>query len=510
VETIGMTAEVSGGAAMPDAAARDRVARTDARMLRHLVMALGLGWSILFVLVGVAFRLQLYGDGSIFSYSIAVRAGWGYHFRNIADRMFVYAYSHAPAEIYVALTADARGGIFLYGILFFAAPLAGLLLTFVADRSPNRTVFAFACLSTACVCPLVFGFPTEMWVAHAAFWPALALGHSAGRGIVATAALCVAMLALALTHEGGLVFAGVIVATVGLRGLRDAAFLRAAGVLVVVVAAWIGVKVVFPPGDYYASIIPAAATNFFDLRRLLYSELFMLLVGALAAYGLALVVFRRLASAPAPALACGLVALALAAYWLWFDHALHTQDRYYVRAVIFFVTPVLGGLAALRALRAEDRLRLPTQWLQRLAMLFADGIVTLGQGTAARVAAGAIVLLTLAHAVETAKFVAGWTRYEAAVRDLAMGAAADPAQGDARFVSSHRIDAATNRLQWQTTTQYLSVLVAPGFLPNRLVVDPSAGYFWLTCQRATATEQADVPLPLESRRLIRVYSCLHR
>ena len=54
------------------------------------------------------------------------------------------------------------------------------------------------------------------------------------------------------------------------------------------------------------------------------------------------------------------------------------------------------------------------------------------------------------------------------------------------------------------------MLVAPGFLPNRLVVDPSAGYFWLTCERATATEQADVPLPVASRRLIRVYSCLHR
>src|SRR5262249_11348435 len=121
-----------------------------------------------------------------------------------------------------------------------------------------------------------------------------------------------------------------------------------------------------------------------------------------------------------------------------------------------------------------------------------------------------ILVLTLAHVVETAKFVAGWTRYEAAVRGLAMRAASDPALGDGRFVSSDRIDPDTNRLQWQTTTQFLSVLVAPGLLPNRLVIDPSAGYFWLTCERATATEQADVPLPVESRRLIRVYSCLHR
>jgi len=505
-----MTAEVSQAATMPGAAAGERVGRSDARMLRRLAVTLGLGWSALFVLVGVVFRLQLYGDGSIFSYSIAVQAGWGYHFHNIADRMFVYAFSHLPAEAYVALTGDARGGIFLYGLLFFAAPLAGLLATFAADRSPNRTLFGFACLSTACLGPLVFGFPTEMWVAHSAFWPALALAHYAGRGAGGTIALFAAMLALALSHEGGLVFAGVIAVTVGLRGLRDAAFLRAMAVFVVVLAAWIAVKMALPPGDYYASIIPAAATNFFDLQRLLDSEFFMLLVAALAAYGFVVLAIRQIAPTPAPVMAFGVVALALAVYWLWFDHALHTQDRYYVRTAIFFATPVLGGLAVLRALRAEDALHLPARWMQRLATVLADAVAAMGQGAAARAAAGAIVVLTLAHGVETGKFVTGWTRYEAAVRALAMGSVSDPALGDARFVSSDRIDPDTNRLEWQTTTQFLSVLVAPGYLPRRLVIDPTAGYFWLSCARATATEQADLPLPVESRRLIRAYSCLHR
>jgi hypothetical protein len=507
---VGMTVELTRTASMADAAADGQVAGSDARLLRRLAVMLGLAWSALFVLIGIVFRLQLYGDGSIFSYSIAVQAGWGYHFHNIADRMFVYAFSHLPAEAYVALTRDARGGIFLYGLLFFAAPLVGLLVTFAADRSPNRTIFCFACLSTACLCPLVFGFPTEMWVAHSAFWPALALGHYAGRGTGGTIALFAAMLALALSHEGGLVFAGVVAVTVGLRGLRDAAFLRAIGMFVAVLGAWIAVKMTLPPSDYYASIIPAAETNFFDLRRLLASDFFTLLIAAPAAYGIAALVLRRLTPAQAPVWAFGLVALALAVYWLWFDQALHTQNRYYVRTAIFFATPVLGGLAALRVLRAEDRLRLPAHWMQRLAALLADSVVALGQGPVARTAAGAILVLTLVHAVETAKFVTEWTRYAAAVRGLAMGTASDPVLGDPRFVSSDRIDPDTNRLQWQTTTQFLSVLVAPGFLPNRLVIDPSAGYFWLTCERATATEQADLAVPVESRRLIRVYSCLHR
>jgi hypothetical protein len=505
---IGMTVDVARTAAMGEGAAGG--AHSDARRLRRLAVTLGLGWSAVFILVGVGFRLQLYGDGSIFSYSVAVRDGWGYHFHNIADRLFVYAFSHLPAETYVGLTGDARGGIFLYGLLFFAAPLAGLLVTFWADRSPNRIIFAAGCLSTACLCPLVFGFPTEMWVAHAAFWPALALGHYARRGVAGTAAVLAAMLALALSHEGGLVFACGIVITIGLRGLRDRPFLRAAGVLAVVLCAWLAAKATLPPGDYYASIIPAAATNFFDPHKLLASDFFVLLVAALAAYGIAFLALRPIAPAQAPAWACGLVALALAAYWLWLDHSLHTQNRYYIRTVVFLVTPVLGGLAVLRALRLECALHLPARWMRRLAVGVADGVAALAQGTAARAVAGAIVLLTLAHAVETAKFVAGWTRYEAAVRDLAMGTAADPALGDPRFVSTARIEPETNRLQWQTTTPFLSVLVAPGFLPNRLVVDPTAGYFWLTCQRATATERADVALPIESRRLIRVYSCLHR
>ena len=353
-----MTAGFTRAATMADSVADDRVVRSDAGLLRRFVVALGLGWSALFILVGVGYGLQMYADGSIFSYSVAVRAGWAYHFHNIADRMFVYVWSHLPAEAYVGLTGDARGGIFLYGLLFFAAPLAGLLACFAADRSPGRIVFGCACLSTACLCPMVFGFPTEMWVAHSVFWPALALCQYARRGIAGTAAAFAAMLALALTHEGGLVFACAIVATVALRGLRDPAFLRAAGVLVVVLAVWVAIKVMLPPGRYYAAIIPAAEMNFIDVRSLLASDFVMLLAGALAGYGIAVVALRRVAPMQAPLWAFAIVALALVVYWLWFDHALHTQNRYYMRTAIFFVTPVLGGLAVLRALRLEARLDL--------------------------------------------------------------------------------------------------------------------------------------------------------
>jgi hypothetical protein len=137
-------------------------------------------------------------------------------------------------------------------------------------------------------------------------------------------------------------------------------------------------------------------------------------------------------------------------------------------------------------------------------------IATFKADTTVRAVTGAMLVVMLVHAVETAKFLRTWTAYKAAVLALTTGTTSDPALGDPRFVSSARISADLNRLSWFSTTPYLSVLVAPGFVPVRLVVDPTANYFWLSCETATANEKADRAIPVESRRLVRVYACLHR
>ena len=123
--------------------------------LRTLVVAAGICWSVLFVIVGVGCGLQMYADGSIFSYSIAVEDAWKFHWHNISGRLFVYLFSYVPAETHVRLTKDAHGGIVVYGLLFFAAPLVGLVATYAADRSRGRIMLGYACLSTACLCPMM-------------------------------------------------------------------------------------------------------------------------------------------------------------------------------------------------------------------------------------------------------------------------------------------------------------------------------------------------------------------
>jgi hypothetical protein len=497
-----MISGISGPATVAYAP-RDVVSgRSDVDVLRALAIAAGIGWSVVFVVIGLRYELQLYADGSIFSYAIAVRDAWAFHWHNISGRLFVYLCCHLPAETYVELAGDPYGGIVVYGFLFFVAPLLGLIATFAADRSRGRIIFSYACLSTACLCPPVFGFPTEMWMAHALFWPTLAVCHYARGGKRGIALVFATLLALVFTHGGALIFAVAIVVTLSLRGVRDAAFLRAAGVLFVVLSIWAVVTATFPPDPYVAIVLHRAALHVFDVT-ILAGHLVLLLLITLASYAIAFYVVRRLSPAKASICAASMVALGLGAYWLWFDATLHTDNRYYLRTVLLIATPALGVLAAAYALHADGRLNFAIAFMRRPMAALATGAVT-------RLAAGAIVLVTLVHIVETEKFVRAWRDYEVAVRTLATGALSDPALGDPHFVSSDRIDPDLNRLSWSSTTHFLSVLVTPRFAPARLVIDPSANYFWLSCTTATANQAADRAVPAESRLLVRVHACLHR
>lgn len=473
--------------------------------LGTLAVITGVGCSILFVVVGLAYGLQMYGDGSIFSYAVAVQDAWAFHWHNISSRIFVYLFSFAPAELYVGLTGSARGGIAVYGLLFFGAQFLGLLITFAADRSPGRILFSYACFSTACLCPLVFGAPTEMWMAHALFWPALALCHYARRNIFGALLVFAPLLALIFTHEGALIFAAAILVTLLLRGPQDTAFIRAAVAFLIAFAIWIVVRETVRPDPYIAAVLDRAAFHVFD-PCIVIGSLVLLLSATIAGYGILFLIFRRLDPAKASAYAAVVVAAALTVYWLWFDHALHAENRYYLRTILVLATPALGALAAFYAINAEGRLHFSIPLQSRLLAAYQCK-------TIARAILGAFVLVMLVHAVETAKFVTEWTRYKTAIRTLAMSDASDPVLGDPHFVSSARIPADLNRMAWFSTTPFLSVLLAPKFAPARLVIDarnPATNYYWLSCKTATLNRDSPRAIPTESRKLIRRYSCLHR
>ncbi len=238
--------------------------RTD--ILQTLVIAIGLSWSIVFLVVALHYELQLYADGAIFSYAVAVQDVWAFHWHNISARLSVFILTLLPAELYVGLTGSPLNGIRVYGFLFYGAPLFSLIGTFIADRSIGRIIFTYACGSTALLCPLIFGFPTEMWLAHALFWPALAVSQYANRNVAGTALVFIAMLGLVLTHEGALVLAIAIVFTLALRGLNNPYFRRASWALIAALTVWLATKTLLPPDEYFSGALARAALHFFDLR----------------------------------------------------------------------------------------------------------------------------------------------------------------------------------------------------------------------------------------------------
>ena len=471
-------------------------------LLRAVIIAGGIGSSILFVLVGVAFRLQLFGDGSIFSYAVAAQSAWSFHWHNLSGRLFTYLFAYPLAEAVVAISQNAQAGIAVYGFLFFAAPLLGLVLTFAVDRTSNRTIFIYACLSTVLLCPLVYGAPTEMWVAHAMFWPALALCLSSPVNGCGTVAVFAALLALVFTHDGAIVLSVGILFALLLRGWRDPKFVRAFGVFCATLLIWATVKALIRPDNYIADVLAAAAFKFIDIRNLV-QPAFLLLLAALTAY-VSLIVFWRWINLPKPHVcAAGACAAALAIYWIWFDDSLLTEARYNLRTLLLIMIPALGVVASVHAMNNSERSGSLFPFVPRLATAIEAAVNP-------QIAAGALLLIMLVHAVETSKFVFAWLDYKNAVRALTTGTASDPQLGSPLFVSSRRIDAKLNRLAWNSTTPYLSVLVTPGLAPTRLVVDPDAGYFWLSCQTARQSEATSGALPASARQLVRIHACLHR
>ena len=474
--------------------------RFDARSLRLLVIGAGLFWSIAFAVIALPCQLELYGDGAMFSYAVAVQDVWAFHWHNISGRSSVFLLSLWPAETVVGMTGNPWAGIITYGLLFYTYPLIGLLLTYLADRSHGRLFFVYACCSTALLCPLVFGFPTEMWLAHAIFWPALTLSHYAKRSIGGTVAVFAAQLLLAFTHEGALVLLFAILATLAPRGLRSASFLRSLVVLIVILLLAAASKVALPPDDYYAGVLLRAALHFFD-PEIFEVEVVLLLLAALTAYGVIFVVISTLSPDRAWIYSLGLILVSLCVYWLQFDHSVHASSRYYLRTALVLLIPILGATAALSAMAGDKVVFPPLAGLQHV--LISPSRQTL------RALAAAFVIVTSIHAVETWKFVASWTNYRAAITALATGQDSDPALGDPRFVSSARISSGLDALSWFSTIPYLSVLLA-NFSPNRLVIDPAGNYFWLSCATATQNSDAGRSVPAQARDLVRIYSCLHR
>ena len=123
------------------------------------------------------------------------------------------------------------------------------------------------------------------------------------------------MLLLAFTHEGALVLAFAIVATLAPRGWRDASFLRAAAALAMVLVLSVAVKIVLPPDEYYAGVLVRAARHFFD-SAIFQVSIVLLFLATLAGYVVIFLMLSRPAPRMAHLYAAVIVMAVLAVDWL--------------------------------------------------------------------------------------------------------------------------------------------------------------------------------------------------
>jgi len=420
-----------------------------------VILGLACAWCLAFPLLGVWAQLNLFADGALFSYGVAAGDGWAFHWRQIPVRAAAFAAAALPGELWGRFSGDPAAGVTLYAALHGLAPAIGLAVTWAIDRS--AMIRHWAALSTALLAPVVFGFPTELWITLAALWPAYALAWTPS-GKARWLATAVALAVVVLSHEAGLIWAATLLAALACGPER--AWRRALVALIPGLLAWIALKLAVHPDPYVADVLRRNAWTLFDAARLA-SPLVLTIAAALAAWA----ALRRLGEGRAVVI----VAAALLVWWLWFEPPLHAWDRYYLRALLLVGAPLLILLAAWMPLR--------------------------------RIPLGALALVTLVHAGETARFVAAWRGYTAEVRALA----AQPGPpGDATTLPGHAA------LGWNSTTPFLSILLSPGYAPVRLVIDPTAGYVWFDCATAKANAAAPRALPARTRAMIRQYTCARR
>jgi hypothetical protein len=446
----------------------------------RVVPALALAWCAAFPLVGLPAQLHLFADGAIFSYAVAAGDAWEFHWRQIPVRAAAFLWASLPAQAWGRIFGDPAQAVALYGALHFLAPALGFAATWRADRT--GLIRMWAALSIILLCPVVFGFPTELWTTHAAIWPALALFWSPG-GRARWAAGTAALATVVLSHEGGLVWAGALLACLAFAPDRVNVLRRAALSLGLALTIWIAVRIAFPIAPYEAEVLTRNAWRLVTVSNLC-SSLVLTAAAGLAAYCAALLLRRG------PGVAFGVAAAGLAVWWVALDTTLHAGSRYELRALLLGLTPGLLALAALHACGRVERLAARAR-------------------AAAPAAMGALLIVTLVHAVETAKFVAAWRGEVVALRALAADGQGDPTPGDGIFVSWSNMPARFAPLSWHSTTPFLAVMVSDGYAPRRLVVHPDGNYFWFGCAAATANAAMPSAFPHATREMIRDYTCLH-
>ena len=147
---MGMT-DIAGLSGTARAASENTLSRANSDSLRKLVIATGLAASVLFVVLGVAYQLQLYADGSLFSRLLyAMRGPFIATTFQVAFQS-IFMPSHRPRRMFSSRAI--RRAAWLSTGFFSSPPNVSAFLSPLSLIAPPDALFSAtpACLRRACV-----------------------------------------------------------------------------------------------------------------------------------------------------------------------------------------------------------------------------------------------------------------------------------------------------------------------------------------------------------------------
>jgi len=421
--------------------------------IKVIALALLLGQTVLYI--GSIFtHVMLHGDGSYFVYAIAAGDPWQLKWKYLATRASTYVLTVVPTELLSSgLSLSGEQIAALNGAIFYGVQLGQyiVLLLLAWRRFPGLLIFPI--LQYGLSTGLGFGFPSEMLLAPGFFWICqLALSRTP----ICWPIVYLAFAGLTFSHELALPSAVLVVAfawyrrrQMGPPGLRELQLFSAFSVTMIAAC----VLIWFDGGGDGAV---HGAIYVFDPRRVLNDPtLWLIVVAVMAAVPIS---HARVAGHSYFPIVIGIAFFVLAAsIGFAFEYA---QGRYdSARTLIGVWMPVLGLF----------------HFLQYAKRSPAD----VDLASARKLLTGKIMIVAVlsVNLASSLVFLQDWSRALSAFRHVVNS---DPGSGKTEIVSGERLKALIGPLGnelnesmgFTWTWPYRSIVVASGFRPSYVLVDP--------------------------------------
>jgi len=422
-------------------------------------------------------RTMLFADGAYFNFVIAAGNPWGMHWNYFVSRLTVYLATVLPtAFIYEAFGLSGSDLAKLYSFEFdFVVLIQYVILAIIAwKRFPGLLLFPVIAFSFAV--GLGYGFPSEMIIASSFFWICM---FSLTFAKVPFMLLSISFVALVFSHELSIFGAILILLYTYTRSRnlewsntnrRVATAFYLVGFLAI--AVWIYLK--------FTGHSPGGASNviyILDPRRIFNNPtLWVLALVSLACYIYARYVKPSCTSLDvlAAAIISGLLTLICGN---WFDFL---QGRYDSARTLMALSMI--GLGSLFVAGHAFRMSMSPALLQPACR---SGLkLGLSAALAVNIAASAC-------------FISQWTTVRLQIEAITNQKGLSP---EDRFISvdTLQIDNPTaaamlKKVGYAWTLPFLSIMLAPGFEPARIIVDYADMYYTCHSERLSSGKTSQIP-----------------